>query len=657
MCNLISQDEMLKHIKYICKKYPNRIAGSEIEKNAAYYIGAEFEKSGAEVSFEEFPVLEWKPYDAKLSIYTPIKESIKCCAMPYSPSCEIRGELKFVGLGFEDKDYIDAEGKIALIELCPYDVTEDKTQYLRAVRNNVKAVIFFNSIPKTDIRIFPIVETQNWNMKTGKRPTKPILSISYENGIKLVGLLKKAKVELEISIKAEVIENAKSVNVIGTIEGAKFPDEVVLVTAHHDCWFEGANDNIASVCMLFEIIKVFKKYKPLRTMKFVSFGAEEIGALEFCPWLWTNGSKFFADSDLNIVGVLNNELLGAGDALSVQGTGAEIRKVILDTADVLKLKKKYKKIDTWHAFINSDHYPFTLKGIPTAQFSGKSALTQYKNYHTSTDTPEDIHEETLMDLACLAASSGFFLSHSLFLPYDLSVCFDELLNGNTELKARGLIQMNKDSVINLDKLIELLHRQKDLSDELCEIKNSLEKIYTGNNKEIEKYASKMNKKILEIIKKINLNSYHSVAYGEYGLHIVPIIIQMFPSLQALEDLYFTKKAIESLKDKNLSGTLNNLRNIYPYKSLSNGIEFYPPRFMPEYDLDLPFINPKEEIFSLENKKESNYEREILSLTKKYETTKNLIKKEIDILYKNLDFEKTLENLIKEGKSLLKKLKS
>jgi len=603
MCNLISQDEMLKHIKYICKKYPNRIAGSEIEKNAAYYIGAEFEKSGAEVSFEEFPVLEWKPYDAKLSIYTPIKESIKCCAMPYSPSCEIRGELKFVGLGFEDKDYIDAEGKIALIELCPYDVTEDKTQYLRAVRNNVKAVIFFNSIPKTDIRIFPIVETQNWNMKTGKRPTKPILSISYENGIKLVGLLKKAKVELEISIKAEVIENAKSVNVIGTIEGAKFPDEVVLVTAHHDCWFEGANDNIASVCMLFEIIKVFKKYKPLRTMKFVSFGAEEIGALEFCPWLWTNGSKFFADSDLNIVGVLNNELLGAGDALSVQGTGAEIRKVILDT------------------------------------------------------TPEDIHEETLMDLACLAASSGFFLSHSLFLPYDLSVCFDELLNGNTELKARGLIQMNKDSVINLDKLIELLHRQKDLSDELCEIKNSLEKIYMGNNKEIEKYASKMNKKILEIIKKINLNSYHSVAYGEYGLHIVPIIIQMFPSLQALEDLYFTKKAIESLKDKNLSGTLNNLRNIYPYKSLSNGIEFYPPRFMPEYDLDLPFINPKEEIFSLENKKESNYEREILSLTKKYETTKNLIKKEIDILYKNLDFEKTLENLIKEGKSLLKKLKS
>jgi hypothetical protein len=55
----------------MCKKYPNRTAGSEIEKNAAYYIGAEFEKSGAEVSFEEFPVLEWKPHDAKLSIYTP----------------------------------------------------------------------------------------------------------------------------------------------------------------------------------------------------------------------------------------------------------------------------------------------------------------------------------------------------------------------------------------------------------------------------------------------------------------------------------------------------------------------------------------------------------------------------------------------------------
>ncbi|MCK4432501.1 MAG: M28 family peptidase, partial [Methanomicrobia archaeon] len=394
---------------------------------------------------------------------------------------------------------------------------------------------------------------------------------------------------------------------------------VVLVTAHHDCWFEGANDNTASVCILFEIIKVFKKYKPLRTIKFVSFGAEESGAVDFSPWLWINGSRFFADSDLNIVGVLNNEGLGVADDLSVQGTGAEIRKVILDTADILKLKKKYEKIDTWHAFINSDHYPFTLKGIPTAQFSGKSALTQYKNYHTSTDTPEDIHEETLTDSACLAALSGFFLSHSLFLPYDPSVCFDELLKGNTELKARGLIQMNKNSVINLDKLIELLHRQKDLSDELCEIKNTLEKLYTGDNKEIEKYASKMNRKILEIIKKINLNSYHSVAYGEYELHIVPITIQMFPSLQALEDLYFTKKAIESLKDKNLSETLNNLRKIYPYESLSNGIEFYPPRFMPEYDLDLPFINPKEEIFSLENKKESNYEKEILSLTKKYET--------------------------------------
>ncbi len=40
------------------------------------------------------------------------------------------------------------------------------------------------------------------------------------------------------------------------IPGTERPDEIVLVTAHHDAWFVGADDNASGVAVILEVARV-----------------------------------------------------------------------------------------------------------------------------------------------------------------------------------------------------------------------------------------------------------------------------------------------------------------------------------------------------------------------------------------------------------------
>jgi leucyl aminopeptidase len=79
-------------------------------------------------------------------------------------------------------------------------------------------------------------------------------------------------------------------NVIATLEGTLYPDSVCVLGAHYDDILSsgdpftdgrGANDNASGVAGILEIARVMKanNFKPETTIKFVAFGAEEIGLM------------------------------------------------------------------------------------------------------------------------------------------------------------------------------------------------------------------------------------------------------------------------------------------------------------------------------------------------------------------------------------------
>lgn len=179
-----------------------------------------------------------------------------------------------------------------------------------------------------------------------------------------------------------------SANIIATKTG-KF-DQTLIVGAHYDSVSErvcadtgdvssGAGDNASGVGVMLEAAQVLSKYKTKGTIKFIAFGAEEVGLL---------GSQHYADQmtkkDIKkTVAMINLDSVGVGDHFNVyagkdnnpgwvrdlalkigQGIGHDIR-TSPGNQDLPDCDYDFAWGETadW-----SDHKHFRLLGIPIAYF-------------------------------------------------------------------------------------------------------------------------------------------------------------------------------------------------------------------------------------------------------------------------------------------------
>jgi hypothetical protein len=87
--------------------------------------------------------------------------------------------------------------------------------------------------------------------------------------------------ELEVTIKLSCknLPDKESFNVIGEIQGSKYPEDVIVVGGHLDAWDkgDGAHDNGAGCVQSMEVIYLLKnlRLKPSRTIRCVLFIDEE----------------------------------------------------------------------------------------------------------------------------------------------------------------------------------------------------------------------------------------------------------------------------------------------------------------------------------------------------------------------------------------------
>ena len=79
----------------------------------------------------------------------------------------------------------------------------------------------------------------------------------------------------------QMLEDARSFNVVGQIKGSQFPDEIIDVGGHLDSWdlAQGAHDDGVGCVQSIEVLRIFKAmgYKPKRTIRAVLFMNEENG--------------------------------------------------------------------------------------------------------------------------------------------------------------------------------------------------------------------------------------------------------------------------------------------------------------------------------------------------------------------------------------------
>lgn len=197
--------------------------------------------------------------------------------------------------------------------------------------------------------------------------------------------------KVRFRVDNELKTDYRTQNVIGYIKGTRNPESFVVFTAHYDhigtlgkhAYIPGANDNAAGVAMLIELAHYFQANPPHFSVAFMAFSGEELGLL---------GSLYYVARPLfplaNIRFLWNLDLVGTGK------DGATVVNGTLHTKAFEKLKHANDSLQALPKIVprapaaNSDHYPFSAKGIPA--FFVYLMDNSYTHYHNTDDKAENL---------------------------------------------------------------------------------------------------------------------------------------------------------------------------------------------------------------------------------------------------------------------------
>ncbi|WP_369257967.1 M28 family peptidase [Geodermatophilus amargosae] len=175
------------------------------------------------------------------------------------------GELNGNTSGCEDSDFDGfTEGNIALLQrgTCAFGI---KVQ--NAVANGAAGVVLFNEgQPGRDALLSP-------TLGAPIDRAVPVVGVGYAAGVALQG----ATVRIAVDAVSEIRETE---NVVAELPG-RTSDNVVMAGAHLDSVPEGPgiNDNGSGSAGLIEVAENLGKVKPVNTIRFAWWGAEELGLL------------------------------------------------------------------------------------------------------------------------------------------------------------------------------------------------------------------------------------------------------------------------------------------------------------------------------------------------------------------------------------------
>ncbi|ACB85971.1 M28 family peptidase [Natranaerobius thermophilus] len=421
----IDVDHAMEHVEYLAQDIGTRPAGTSDEHKAADYLVEYYQDLGYEVNKQEFPVgfagpemavlanveiedgeqwygeidydheteygddypwgtfeerhgTEWEMWASPGGLITEGKQ-------------EVRAEVVNVGSGdIEDIDE-KVEDKIVLVEgdFRQLDPEEFGQIVVEVEDEGGDGVIIYNSGGPGGAlgQAFPPYMSEQANI--------PVLGASYIHGIWLEEMVANSDDGVELTIDTVVKEDLTSYNVEATKSADDENAPIIAVTGHYDSVVSapGANDNASGTAATMEMARVFKEYDGDVELRFINFGAEEVGLV---------GSRYYVeqlsqDEQERFKGVYNPDMVATSDPyiehLFAQTVDGE-PNLVTDSMKEADKALGYEEVAQGQ-FSASDHLPFHEAGIPAALFihmSGEGTQEDFYTepvYHTPLDTVED----------------------------------------------------------------------------------------------------------------------------------------------------------------------------------------------------------------------------------------------------------------------------
>lgn len=199
---------------------------------------------------------------------------------------------------------------------------------------------------------------------------------------------------------------------VGSLPGNRTMNEYVILCAHYDSISNqpytsapGAEDNAAGVAALMEIARILDTYPLDRTVLFIAFSGEEIGA---------QGSKAWASEHSEIlsstIAIICLDGIGRGKKIGIfytfygdlSSNSEELAELILTTAANLRYTNFRKQLSLKH-------------GSDDLSFDGKARTVRLWDYdeeyiHTPLDTPDTIDADRLKQVVTVTLIATYKLA-------------------------------------------------------------------------------------------------------------------------------------------------------------------------------------------------------------------------------------------------------
>jgi len=374
----VADQDAYSVLRHLCEEFGARLSGSDTERRATQYAVSFLEKYGCETEIEEFTYSGWIPGKSRVAVYEGDRSrELSSHPLGWSPGTSVKAPVVDVGFGTEeDFRKPGIKGKIALISsgTKPGEKALHRSRkYGFAVVAGAVGFLLYSEKPGGIIPMGAVrLDAQIGSI--------PAVGVSYEDAMQIKR--RQSSVPVEISTTSSGKEVA-SCNGMGLKRGKEL--EEIVICGHMDGWFSpGAFDNGSGIAMLLDLARLLEPYDLARSLRFITFGSEELGL---------QGSKSYtaARGDLSrIVCVLNLDCpaVREGELTITTNENPRLHSLFEDLSGQLHVDVELKSETTLY----SDHYPFREAGVPAAQFLSRGSA--YIFSHTEYDTLDKVSPES-----------------------------------------------------------------------------------------------------------------------------------------------------------------------------------------------------------------------------------------------------------------------
>lgn len=244
--------------------------------------------------------------------------------------------------------------------------------------------------------LMPIVEVTNskFTWSVAQEQTKYLYAIIKDSVYHANG-------NFQFDVDAKWIQKYSSQNVIARIPGKRKCNKTIVFSAHYDhlgrmgseTYFPGANDNASGTAMLISMAKYFQEHPTKYNLVFIAFGGEEAGLV---------GSKYFVDHPLvklkKIKFLVNLDIMGSGEEGITVVNATLFEKEFAQLQEINANAQLLAQIKSRGPAANSDHYWFTMQGVPAFFIY---TMGPNKHYHDVFDTYSELSFVEYQDITKL----------------------------------------------------------------------------------------------------------------------------------------------------------------------------------------------------------------------------------------------------------------